>query len=476
MTTAHWLYVIGVIVVVLTMVLRRNVVIPCIIFSFLIGWVYKASLIGGITALFNANIVAAKDLFSIFFIIAMMVAMLKAISVTGADELLVKPLKNFMVSPLVSYIVLIIATTFISLFFWPTPAVPLIGALLVPAAIKAGLPPMMSAVALALAGQGLALGGDVIIQGAPGLTAGAAGIPVELVTFRGGLLSLITGVIAIVLAWIMNRKEVAEFAASGQKDFEKVTPSEKDYEKCPECGAVLESSEEEEKQLVKPEYGPFLKWLLIIGVLGVVISMFAFNIKGGDASALLGGVAMLIITIASLLVYGKNGLDEIAEFIAEGLVFAFKVMGPIIPIAGFFFMGNPEAVTGILGEGAPGFLFDVGKMIAEVIPPTGILAGFGLLILGAITGLDGSGFSGLPVVGTLAGAMAGGNQAVAATLGSIGQIGAIWTGGGTLVAWCSLVAVAGIVGVPVLDLVRKNFVPVVVGMVVSTIFGVLFLM
>jgi len=37
MTTAHWLYVIGVIVVVLTMVLRRNVVIPCIIFSFLIG-------------------------------------------------------------------------------------------------------------------------------------------------------------------------------------------------------------------------------------------------------------------------------------------------------------------------------------------------------------------------------------------------------------------------------------------------------
>lgn len=457
------------------MVLRRNVVIPCIIFSFLIGWVYKASLIGGITALFNANIVAAKDLFGIFFIIAMMVAMLKAISVTGADELLVKPLKNFMVSPLVSYIVLILATIFISLFFWPTPAVPLIGALLVPAAIKAGLPPMMSAMALALAGQGLALGGDVIIQGAPGLTAGSAGIPVELVTFRGGVLTLITGVIAIVLAWFMNKKEIAAFASSKEKEFEKVTPTAQDYEKCPECGAVLESAEEE-KKLIKPEYAPFLVWLLIIGVLFVIVSMFAFNIKGGDASALLGGVAMLNITIASLLVYGKNGLDEIAEFIAEGLVFAFKVMGPIIPIAGFFFMGNPEAVAGILGEGAPGFLFDIGKIIAEVIPPTGILAGFGLLILGAITGLDGSGFSGLPVVGTLAGAMAGGNEVVAATLGSIGQIGAIWTGGGTLVAWCSLVAVAGIVGVPVLDLVRKNFVPVVAGMVVSTIFGVLFLM
>lgn len=99
-----------------------------------------------------------------------------------------------------------------------------------------------------------------------------------------------------------------------------------------------------------------------------------------------------------------------------------------------------------------------------------------MLILGIITGLDGSGFSGLPMTGTLAGAMAGGNHTVAATLASIGQIGAIWSGGGTIIAWSSLVAVAGIVGVPVLDLVRKNFIPVVIGMVVSTIVGVLFLM
>ncbi len=480
MTTAHWLYIIGVIIVVLTMVLRRNVVIPCIVFTFLIGWVYKASLIGGVTALFNASIVAAKELFSIFFIIAVMVAMLKSISITGADQLLVKPLKNLMVSPFISYIVLILSTILISLFFWPTPAVPLIGALLVPAAIKTGLPPMLGAMAIALAGQGLALGGDVIIQGAPGLTAGAANVPVEMITFRGGVLTAITGIIAIILAWIMNSREVAEFVRSDKKDAVKTSPSKEEkaqLKKCPECGAAVASTDEgEDKKLIKRELAPFLVGILLIGVLAVIIAMFVFDIKGGDASALLGGVAMLIITIASITVFGSKGLDEIAEFIAEGLVFAFKVMGPIIPIAGFFFLGNPESVSGILGEGAPGFLFDIGQMIAEVIPPTGILAGFGLLVLGAITGLDGSGFSGLPLVGTLAGAMAGGNDAVAATLGSIGQIGAIWTGGGTLVAWCSLVAVAGIVGVPVLELTRRNFIPVITGMVVSTIFGVLFLM
>ena len=211
MTFAHWLYVLGVIAVVLTMILRRNVVIPCVIFTFFIGWVYLGSFIGGIQALFNSNIIAAQELFSVFYIIAVMVAMLKSISVTGADKILVKPLTKLMVSPLVSYIVLCISTIIISLFFWPTPAVPLIGALLVPAAISSGLPPMLGAMALALAGQGLALGGDIIIQGAPKLTAGAANIPVEMVTYRGGILTLITGIIAIFLAYFMNRKEIAEF-------------------------------------------------------------------------------------------------------------------------------------------------------------------------------------------------------------------------------------------------------------------------
>lgn len=459
MTTAHWLYVIGVLVVVLTMIIRRNVIIPCIVFTFLIGWVYLGSFVGGIQALFNASIVAAKDLFSIFMIIGLMVAMLKSLSVTGADRLLVKPLQNSMKTPLVSYVVIIVSTLFISLFFWPTPAVPLIGALLAPAAINAGLPPMMAAMAIALAGQGMALAGDVIIQGAPGLTAKAAGVPVEMLTARGGLLTFITGIIAISLAWWMNRNEVKSFQA--QKEETASTASE------------VKTVQEETVVLEKEQYAPFLKNLLIVAMIGVVIAMFVFDIKGGDASALLGGVAFLIMVVASLIVKGMDGLDTIGDYLADGLVFAFKVMGPIIPIAGFFFLGNPEAVTGILGEGAPGFLFDVGKMISQVIPPTGFLAGFGMLILGAITGLDGSGFSGLPLVGTLAGAMANGSANIATSLGAIGQMGAIWCGGGTLVAWCSLVAVAGIVGVPVLDLVRKNFIPVVVGLIVSTIVGVI---
>jgi len=463
MTLAHWIYALGTIAVVITMIFRRNVLIPCIVSTFLIALIYKGSLVGAVTGVFSAQMAALSELGNIFVIVGLMYAMLKSLSVTGADELLVAPMKKLMVSPLISYIVIIVSTYVISLFFWPTPAVPLIGALLAPAAVKAGLPPMGAAVAIALAGQGMALSGDMVIQGAPGLSASAAGIPVTMVSSYGAILSLTSGIIAIVLAYYMLRKDIADFQANGSKE-------------TAAANEVRPELQMKAKELKGQAYAPLLVWVLIISLALVIFAMFRFNIAGGDASALLGGTAILIMSLATVLVEGPRGLDIIADHLTDGLVFAFRVMGQILPIAGFFFLGNPEAVVKILGEGAPGYLFDIGQMIAQAIPPKGFLSAFGMLILGIITGLDGSGFSGLPMTGTLAGAMAGGNQSVAAALAAIGQMGAIWAGGGTIIAWSSLVAVAGIVGVPVLDLARKNFIPVIVGMIVSTIVAVIFLM
>lgn len=463
MTLGHWIYALGTIAVVLTMIFRRNVLIPCIISTFLIALIYKGSLVGAVVSVFSAQMAALRELGSIFVIIGLMYAMLKSLSVTGADELLVAPMKKLMVTPLVSYIVIIVSTYVISLFFWPTPAVPLIGALLVPAAVKAGLPPMAGAVAIALAGQGMALSGDMVIQGAPGLSASAAGIPVALVNRAAAVLSLVTGITAIVIAYYMMRKDIAAFQKNGIKEMAA-------------ANEVRPEMQMKAKELKGEAYAPFLVWLLVISLALVIFAMFRFDITGGDASALLGGTAILIMTVATLLVEGARGLDIVADHLTDGLVFAFRVMGQILPIAGFFFLGNPEAVVSILGEGAPGYLFDIGEMIAQTIPPQGFLSAFGMLILGIITGLDGSGFSGLPMTGTLAGAMASGNASVAAGLAALGQLGAIWAGGGTIIAWSSLVAVAGIVGVPVLDLVRQNFIPVVTGLIIAVIVAVLFLM
>ena len=58
---------------------------------------------------------------------------------------------------------------------------------------------------------------------------------------------------------------------------------------------------------------------------------------------------------------------------------------------------------------------------------------------------------------------------VPGTLAAIGQMGSVWTGGGTIIAWSSLVAVAGFCQVSVLDLARKNLIPVLSGLTVATI-------
>ena len=124
-----------------------------------------------------------------------------------------------MVSPLVSYIVLAVATFVISSssglhrqclslarcwYLWLS---------------RADFP-MLGAMALALAGQGMALGRDIVIQGAPGLTAAAAGVPVALVTSKAGWLSAITGIVALVLAYLFMRPEIARFQSEGEPDAE----------------------------------------------------------------------------------------------------------------------------------------------------------------------------------------------------------------------------------------------------------------
>src|SRR5699024_1259553 len=142
----------------------------------------------------------------------------------------------------------------------------------------------------------------------------------------------------------------------------------------------------------------------------------------------------------------------------------------------FFFLGNDETAAQILriSDGAPAFLFELILASDHMIPNNDFLAAFGILIIGMITGLDGSGFSGLPLTGALAGPLGTTMGIDPATLAAIGQMGAIWVGGGTLVAWSSLVAVAGFAKVPLLELVRKSFIPVVLGLFISTIFAVIF--
>ncbi|KMV00728.1 hypothetical protein ACS72_02985 [Acinetobacter sp. VT 511] len=110
---------------------------------------------------------------------------------------MVTPVTRFIRSPQVAYWGIGLIMMVVSLFFWPSPAVALVGAVLLPVAVRVGLPPIGAAIAMNLFGHGIALSGDYIIQGAPKLTADAAGIPVTSVMTASIPLVIVMGTVSI---------------------------------------------------------------------------------------------------------------------------------------------------------------------------------------------------------------------------------------------------------------------------------------
>jgi hypothetical protein len=477
LTLAHWLYLFVTVAVIVIMLFRKGVVLPLIIGTFLVAAVYKGSIIAGFQAVFNANLVAAKELFSIFLIISIMIGLLNSLKDLGADKRMVVPIQKIMINGHVSYLVLMVTTYVISLFFWPTPAVPIICALLVPAAVSAGLPVMTSAMVIVIAGQGMALSSDYIMQVAPMLSAKAAGIDKSLVSDKAFILSLITGLSSLVIVYVTHRKAISKKSGS-------VNIEEKAFfDVANELAATVAAEESAEIIQRKETWGKIFAIIVPLAMLGVMIFMFQTKIgggsgfEGGDGAAFIGGVATILLVLATIAFNRIHALDKISEHITEGFVFAFRAMAPVIPIAGFFFMGSGDFSAAILSLGdkvpKPGFLFDLIQAGQNFIPHNPIFAAIGILIVGMITGLDGSGFAGLPLTGALSGALAHGSNLDPSVMAAIGQMGAVWSGGGTLIAWSSLVAVAGFLQVSPLELARKNFIPVVTGLLIATILAVI---
>ncbi len=451
-TVSHWVYLLTVLTVVVLMIRKRDVVLPCIIGSFVIGLLFRGSVVGAIQSVFTGLETAGTELFDIMLVIALMVAMLKSLQTLGADYLMVSPVRNFMKTPFLAYWILGAVMYLAASFFWPTPATALVGTLLIPVAINAGLPAIGAAMAVNLLGHGMALSGDLVIQGALKLSAQAAQVPVEAMFSKAAVLAWVAGLTAGIVGYISIQKDIKQ--ARDNKD-----------------GSSLIAVQ------APQNITSWARWFAAgvpIVLLAVVIAMVVGKIRGGAATALLGGTGTLILVAATLAQHGKDALEKLVGYLREGLLFAIKIFAPVIPIAGFFYLGSPKIAPSILGEGAPGLLFDLGRAFSQIIPLGKIPLAFGNMIVGVITGLDGSGFSGLPLTGSLAQALGGPAGVNVSALAAVGQIGAIWSGGGTLVAWAfGLVATAGIAGVSPLELARRNFIPVACGLLAATIVGII---
>lgn len=495
---AHWAYLVGVIVIVLTMALRANVVVPSIIATFCVALAWSGNPISALGSIFSASFVAAKELFNIFLVIALMTALLNALRTLRSDVRMVEPFRAVMKNGHIAYFVLAGITYTISLFFWPTPAVPLVAAVLLPAAIAAGLPPLAGAVAIAIAGQGMALSSDYVIGVAPGISAKAAGVAASVVADRALVLSLITGGVALAIAYFKLRSQIVPANNALLASWQAMSSSHDAGQ--PEAAGSFDKAELARGTggvtlqagglagaVVLPARGAQVVMSKVFAVVTplaflAVISAMVLpklvpgmpDLKGGAAATLVGGMAAMLMLLATLAAEGpRKMLDTSADHITDGFVFAFKAMGSVLPIAGFFFIGASDTASAILGvaEGTrtPHLLFELTQSAQHLIPQSQAFVAFGVLIIGMITGIDGSGFSGLPLTGALAGALGPVAGMDPATLAAVGQMGAVWTGGGTLIAWSSLIAVAGFARVPVLDAVRALMLPVLSGLFVATV-------
>ncbi|USK81057.1 hypothetical protein QRD90_03600 [Peribacillus frigoritolerans] len=452
LTALHWIYVVFIALIIGFMVIRRDTTLICIIGIFLLALVATGSLASSISGIFNSFIFAITELMSTILIISIIVAMSTVLTKSGINDVMIAPFAKFIKNPTLAFWVIGIVMMVISWFFWPSPAVALLGAVLLPVALRAGLPALGVAMAMNLFGHGIALSGDFIIQAAPKLTGDAASIPVGDVIAASIPLVITMGVVTTLSAFILLKRDM------------KLGRIKADNE-----GFVQDQTMSE--NLLTLGQKKFFAVFIPIAFLLDVVALSILKLQGGDATALVGGTAVFILLILSLVAHKQQGLEKSTGYLIQGFQFGFKVFGPVIPIAAFFYLGD-SGFNQIIGDYLPktslGIVNDLGAALAASVPLTKEIAAVTLTGIGAITGLDGSGFSGISLAGSVAklfGTAIGGGTA---TLTALGQITAIWVGGGTLIPW-ALIPAAAICNVSPFELARRNLLPVTIGLAVTTI-------
>ncbi|WP_436799656.1 hypothetical protein [Peribacillus frigoritolerans] len=453
LTALHWIYVVFIALIIGFMVKRRDTTLICIIGIFLLALVATGSLASSISGIFNSFIFAITELMSTILIISIIVAMSTVLTKSGINDVMIAPFAKFIKNPTLAFWVIGIVMMMISWFFWPSPAVALLGAVLLPVALRAGLPALGVAMAMNLFGHGIALSGDFIIQAAPKLTGDAASIPVGDVIAASIPLVITMGVVTTLSAFILLKRDMklGRIQATGNE------------------GLVQDQTMSED--LLTLAQKKFFAVFIPIAFLLDVVALSILKLQGGDATALVGGTAVFILLILSLVAHKQQGLEKSTAYLIQGFQFGFKVFGPVIPIAAFFYLGD-SGFNQIIGDYLPkaslGIVNDLGAALAASVPLTKEIAAVTLTGIGAITGLDGSGFSGISLAGSVAklfGTAIGGGTA---TLTALGQITAIWVGGGTLIPW-ALIPAAAICNVSPFELARRNLLPVTIGLAVTTI-------
>lgn len=431
LTLAHWVFLFFILMIIVTLFFRKPPILPAAIGLFGVGLAESRNGIEAVQISFRALILATSNLLGVIVLIGLVVALTQLLQKTKADQIIVRPLLKIK-SMNLAYWAVGVTMWVLTLLIWPTPALTLLGAVVVPILGRIGIHPLVLAASLAIFGKGIGLSGDFIIQGAPSLVSKATGIPVTVLLSASFPVVILSGICGAGFGYIALRLFLS--AEQGAADYPRSEPGSEPLQ-------------------IPHERGRLLAGIMVLGYTGTVFMILMFKIHGDEASGLIGGVTLLILCICTVLTEGKNAFSQFINYVKDGLRYAMGVFAPIVMMAGFFFMGTAAGSEQIFLKEGAGFFYDYTILLAEWIPLTKWTV-VGLVTFTAVlASLDGSGFSCLPLVGGMAIALSQVSQIPAVPLAVLGQVVGIWTGA-ALIPWGFAAVTSAVAGVDVQRLMK----------------------
>jgi hypothetical protein len=447
LSLADWMYMLTIITILVTLAMRKDALIPSVIGLITIGTIIKGNIFEGLVVGFNAISAATIDLLSIIMTIAFVVMMNKVMEEAGTYRVLIAPLRKFLSNPFIAYWVIGITCVLLALCIRSTSAVLLIGTLLVPVAIVSGMPRIVAGMILAIYGKGIALSGDFITQGTANMTAKATNLPI-MVVFEGivpvwAVTSLVAAFITTIIAYKVIRKRRGEDS---------------------DCEEMQEKARAAFSDVKASKIGKIMAVIMPLSYIGDILIMLNYKIfQGNNAIALIGGTTLLLAVVTAIFHYKTDAFNKLVEFSRQGWAFAFTVFGPVVIIAGLFWLGGDHIKTITGNPNLQGLTYDWGYWLAGHIPLSVAAVTAICMLASALAAFDGSGFAAIPLGATLAVSLGTAIGANVPYLVAGAVMAAIWTGA-TLVPWGFLAVSAAMAGVDAQELSRRNMIPCGLGL------------
>lgn len=444
------IYFIFIIFIVIAIILKKKPILIGALGLLAVGISETGSIFIGIQVAFRAILSTATDLLPIILLIGLVVAMTTMLKETKTDEMIIRPFRRVQKISII-YWLLGITVWFLTLFLWPTPAVTLLGAVIVPIINNTKINPLGLAVGLCIFGEGLGLAGDFIIQGAPGLLAKSAGLELNEVIEKSVPLVLGSGLIAAFIGyWVLlklNKQQIDTKPIALQvKNRDQISP------------VLLEAETEPSEGQLKENKRYLLALITIAVYLLAIVWLFVGGVRGDSAAAATGGITIVVLIIGTILINYKTSLNTFVQYIQGGMRFSMEVFAPVVVIAGFFILGTQGGSEEILMRSGFGYLEQLAISLSKVIILNEVTCSL-LVVFAAILGaISGSGFSALPLVGGVAAALGQTANLPVIQLGVLGQVAAIWTDA-TVIPWGFPAVVGAVTKTEAASIVRHNILP-----------------